>query len=77
MFVLLCCNYLHIFRFSVKTDLMEEGANSSLSVARVNKTDSGNYTCSISPTEYATITVHVLNGGSTRMFIICRSKKIT
>ncbi|XP_021928649.1 uncharacterized protein LOC110834119 [Zootermopsis nevadensis] len=48
---------------SVKTDLMEEGANSSLSVARVNKTDSGNYTCSISPTEYATITVHVLNGG--------------
>lgn len=42
---------------------MEEGANSSLSVARVNKTDSGNYTCSISPTEYATITVHVLNGG--------------
>ncbi|KAJ4435031.1 hypothetical protein ANN_23604 [Periplaneta americana] len=47
----------------VKTDLMEEGANSSLSVARVNKTDSGNYTCSISPTEYATVTVHVLNAG--------------
>jgi len=46
----------------VKTDLMEEGANSSLSVARVNKTDSGNYTCSISSTEYATVTVHVLNG---------------
>jgi hypothetical protein len=41
---------------------MEDGANSSLSVARVNKTDSGNYTCSISPTEYATVTVHVLNG---------------
>ena len=43
---------------------MEEGANSSLSVARVNKTDSGNYTCSISSTEFATVTVHVLNGGS-------------
>jgi hypothetical protein len=59
--------------FSVKTDLMEEGANSSLSVARVNKTDSGNYTCSISPTEYATVTVHVLNGGSTRMLIPLRN----
>ncbi|KAL0271552.1 UNVERIFIED_CONTAM: hypothetical protein PYX00_008610 [Menopon gallinae] len=46
---------------SVKTELMEAGANSTLSVARVNKTDSGNYTCSISETEYATVTVHVLN----------------
>ena len=44
----------------VKTDLMEEGANSSLSVARVNKTDSGNYTCSISPMEFATVTVSIL-----------------
>jgi len=57
-------NYLLMFSCSVKTDLMEEGANSSLSVARVNKTDSGNYTCSISTTENATVTVHVLNGGS-------------
>jgi hypothetical protein len=64
-----------MFRFSVKTDLMEDGANSSLLVARVNKMDSGNYTCSISPTEYATITLHVLNGGSTRMIIIRRRKK--
>lgn len=50
---------------SVKTELMEAGANSTLSVARVNKTDSGNYTCSISDTEYATVTVHVLNGKTT------------
>ncbi|KAJ9585435.1 hypothetical protein L9F63_002782, partial [Diploptera punctata] len=49
---------------SVKTDLMEEGANSSLSVVRVNKTDSGNYTCAISQTEFATVTVHVLSGES-------------
>jgi len=48
--------------FSVKTELMEEGANSTLSVARVNGSDSGNYTCSISKTEFATVTVHVLNG---------------
>lgn len=41
---------------------MEEGANSTLSVARVNGSDSGNYTCSISPTEFATVAVHVLNG---------------
>ena len=64
MCMLLYYNYLRMFPCSVKTDLMEEGANSSLSVARVNKTDSGNYTCSISSTEYATVTVHVLNGGS-------------
>ncbi|KAJ9596090.1 hypothetical protein L9F63_012719, partial [Diploptera punctata] len=49
---------------SVKTNLMEEGANSSLSVAHVNKVDSGNYTCSISQQEFATVTVHVLNGES-------------
>ncbi|XP_071449925.1 zwei Ig domain protein zig-8-like [Hetaerina americana] len=47
---------------SVKTDLMDEGANSTLSVARADKPDSGNYTCSISPTEFATVAVHVLNG---------------
>jgi len=67
--MLLYYNYLRMFPCSVKTDLMEEGANSSLSVARVNKTDSGNYTCSISPTENATVTVHVLNGGC-RAFVI-------
>lgn len=63
-------NCLRTINFSVKTDLMEEGANSSLSVARVNKTDSGNYTCSISPTENATVTVHVLNGKFVSMRIV-------
>ncbi|KAG8232150.1 hypothetical protein J437_LFUL010967 [Ladona fulva] len=48
--------------YSVKTDLMEEGANSTLSVARADKADSGNYTCSITPTEFSTVAVHVLNG---------------
>ncbi|XP_059487440.1 uncharacterized protein LOC132203584 [Neocloeon triangulifer] len=47
---------------SVKTELMEDGANSSLAVARADKADSGNYTCSISATEFATVAVHVLNG---------------
>ncbi|XP_065350932.1 uncharacterized protein LOC135946578 [Cloeon dipterum] len=47
---------------SVKTELMDEGANSSLAVARAEKGDSGNYTCSISATEAATVAVHVLNG---------------
>lgn len=53
------CSFSH---YSVKTDLMEIGANSTLSVARVNKTDSGNYTCSIGPHQYYTVLVHVLNG---------------
>ncbi|CRK97509.1 CLUMA_CG010898, isoform A, partial [Clunio marinus] len=47
---------------SVRTDLTEEGANSTLSVAKINKSDSGNYTCSIGPTHSFTTTVHVLNG---------------
>lgn len=47
---------------SVKTNLSDEGANSTLFVARVNKSDSGNYTCTIGPTLYFTTNVHVLNG---------------
>jgi len=49
---------------SVKTDLMEEGANSTLSIAKVGPTDSGNYTCQLTtmPEQPATIHVHVLNG---------------
>lgn len=47
---------------SVKTDLMGTGANSTILVARVNKSDSGNYSCSISPDQFYTVTVHVLNG---------------
>ncbi|CRK97488.1 CLUMA_CG010877, isoform A [Clunio marinus] len=46
---------------SVKTDLMEIGANSTLLVAKVNKTDSGNYTCSIGESQQYTVLVHVLN----------------
>lgn len=47
---------------SVKTDLMGDGANSTILVARVNKSDSGNYSCSISPDQFYTVFVHVLNG---------------
>ena len=47
---------------SVKTDLMGNGANSTILVARVNKSDSGNYSCSVSPDQFYTVTVHVLNG---------------
>ncbi|XP_050580805.1 zwei Ig domain protein zig-8-like isoform X3 [Bombus affinis] len=51
---------------SVKTDLMEEGANSTLSIARVGPADSGNYTCHLTtmPDQPATVHVHVLNGES-------------
>lgn len=40
---------------------MENGANSTLFVAKINKSDSGNYTCSIGSSQFTT-TVHVLNG---------------
>ncbi|XP_076749290.1 limbic system-associated membrane protein isoform X2 [Xylocopa sonorina] len=48
---------------SVKTELMEEGANSTLSIARVGPADSGNYTCHLTtmPEQPATVHVHVLN----------------
>jgi len=52
----------HLCLGSVKTDLMEIGANSTLLVAKVNKTDSGNYTCSIGEAQQYTVLVHVLNG---------------
>lgn len=47
---------------SVKTELMEDGANSTLSIAKIHKADSGNYTCSISEYQNFTIVVHILNG---------------
>lgn len=47
---------------SVRTDFNEEGANSTLSVARINKSDSGNYTCSVGQILSFTTSVHVLNG---------------
>ncbi|XP_066603027.1 zwei Ig domain protein zig-8-like isoform X2 [Prorops nasuta] len=48
---------------SVKTELMEEGANSTLSIARVGPADSGNYTCVLvtMPDQPSTVHVHVLN----------------
>ncbi|XP_031621554.1 uncharacterized protein LOC116339674 [Contarinia nasturtii] len=49
---------------SVKTDLMENGANSTLFIAKVRKTDTGNYTCSIGPNDFHTIYVQILNGES-------------
>lgn len=53
---------MHIY--SVKTDLMEEGANSTLSIAKVGSADNGNYTCQLTtmPDQPATVHVHVLNG---------------
>lgn len=50
------------FYCSVRTDLKHYGANSSLFVAKVNQSDSGNYTCSIGPNQGYTVMVHVLNG---------------
>jgi hypothetical protein len=56
------CFLFFIWFGSVKTDLREEGANSTLFVARINKSDSGNYSCSIPKSNRFTVTVHVLNG---------------
>lgn len=50
------------YNSSVRSDLMEDGANSTLSIAKVGKFDSGNYTCSIGPNDFYTITVHILHG---------------
>lgn len=50
------------FLFSVKTEILEKGANSTLFIAKVNKSDSGNYTCSINSSHEFTVSVHVLNG---------------
>lgn len=57
---------------SVKTDLMEEGANSTLSIAKVGPMDSGNYTCQLTtmPDQPATVHVHVLNGENIFVFLI-------
>lgn len=50
------------FTFSVRSILMENGANSTLSIAKIRKADTGNYTCSIGPNDFYTATIHVLNG---------------
>lgn len=41
---------------------MDKGANSTLFIAKINKSDSGNYTCSINSSHDFTVLVHVLNG---------------
>lgn len=51
---------------SVKTEIMEKGANSTLFIAKINKSDSGNYTCSINSSHEFTVLVHVLNGKQRR-----------
>lgn len=56
--------FVSVLICSVKTDLMENGANSTLFIAKVRKTDTGNYTCSIGPNDFYTINVQVLNGNS-------------
>ncbi|XP_055309756.1 uncharacterized protein LOC129573352 isoform X2 [Sitodiplosis mosellana] len=46
---------------SVKTEILDKGANSSLLIAKINKADSGNYSCFINATHEYTVSVHVLN----------------
>ncbi|XP_058466554.1 uncharacterized protein LOC131439492 [Malaya genurostris] len=58
---------------SVKTNLTNVGANSTLFVAKVNKQDSGSYTCSIGPNQYYSVSVHVLNGTANPYGIYQRS----
>lgn len=48
---------------------MDDGANSTLFIAKINKSDSGNYTCSISDTQEFSIVVHILNGKSNVMHL--------
>lgn len=52
----------YLFYYSVKTEILENGANSTLFIAKLNKADSGNYTCSINASHEYTVLVHVLNG---------------
>lgn len=54
--------FVCFFFCSVKTNLTNIGANSTLFVAKVNKQDSGSYTCSIGPNQHYSVSVHVLNG---------------
>lgn len=65
---------------------MDDGANSTLSIAKVGRSDSGNYSCSIGPNDFYTITVHILNGKSYRrcsfvsfvsfLHFVCNSSEI-
>ncbi len=54
------CN---LFIFSVKTDLLKDGAVSRLYIAFASKRDDGNYTCSMRSAQ-TSVLVHILNGGN-------------
>lgn len=43
---------------------MENGANSTLFIAKVRKTDTGNYQCKIGPNDFYTINVQILKGNA-------------
>uniref|UniRef100_A0ABK8G7P2 Ig-like domain-containing protein n=1 Tax=Anopheles gambiae TaxID=7165 RepID=A0ABK8G7P2_ANOGA len=58
---------------SVKTNLTDIGANSTLFVAKVKRQDSGTYMCSIGPNQHYSISVHVLNGTANPFGIYQRS----
>ena len=47
--------------FSVKTDLLKDGAISRLFIAFASKRDTGNYTCSMRNAQ-ASVFVHILDG---------------
>ena len=49
--------------FSVKTDLLKDGAISRLFIAFASKRDTGNYTCSMRNAQ-ASVFVHILDGKS-------------
>jgi catabolite regulation protein CreA len=55
---------------SVKTEQVPGGADSLLRLARVNSSDAGNYTCAVRGARSHTVSVHVLNGMTTKSFLI-------
>ena len=48
--------------YSVKTEILPDGAQSRLFVANARPIDSGNYTCSLADVAATYVTVQVLNG---------------
>ena len=60
----------HFGFFSVKTDLLKDGAISRLFIAFASKRDTGNYTCSMRNAQ-ASVFVHILDGKQLHQ-ITCR-----
>lgn len=52
----------HLKCYSVKTEILPDGAQSRLFVANAKPTDSGNYTCSLADVAATYVSVQVLNG---------------